>query len=65
MLDLQRGAKLSKLVVEESHVGVRHVSGLDVLLRSTDITHEVIPEVRWHCVHEPAGWDGQYLERKK
>ena len=46
MLNLQRGAEFSKLIVEESHVSVRHVADPDILLRSTEITHEVIPEGR-------------------
>ena len=42
MLDLQRGAELSKLVIEERSTGVSHVSSPEISLRSTDITHEII-----------------------
>ena len=53
MLDLQRGAELSKLVVEEIPAGVGHIYGPYIFMRSTDTTHGVIPEGRWHCVHKP------------
>ena len=63
MLNLQRGAEFSKLIVEESRAGVSHVAGPDILLRSTEITHEVIPEGGWHCIHETYDWDRQYLDQ--
>ena len=44
MIDLQCGAELSKLVVEENSAGVSHFSGPEILLPSTEITHEVIPK---------------------
>ena len=54
MLDLQCGAEFSKFIIEEIRSGVRHVAIPDILLRSTEIIHEVIPEGGWHCVHKPA-----------
>ena len=54
MLYMQRGAELSKLVLEECSAGVSHVASPDISLRSTEITHEIISEGGWQCVHEPA-----------
>ena len=65
MLDLQRGTELSKLIVEECSAGVSHVASPDISLHITEITHGMISEGGWHCVHEPSDWHGQYLERKK
>ena len=65
MLYLQRGAEFSKLIAEERRAGANHISGPDILLCSTEITHVVIPEGGCHCFHEPADWYGQYLDRKK
>ena len=65
MLDLHRGAELSKLVVQEGGVVVGNVTSPDILLRSTEITHEVIYKGRQHSVHESADSDGRYFDRKK
>ena len=65
MLDLHCGAEFSKLVIEEGGAVVRNVASPDILLRSTDITHEVISKGGWHSVHEPADCDGRYFDQKK
>ena len=44
MLNLQRGAELSKLIVEERSAGVSHITSPDTFLSSTEITHELISE---------------------
>ena len=54
MLNLQCGTEFSKLIVEERRAGVSHVASPYILLCRMEITHEGIPEGRWHCVHEPA-----------
>ena len=43
ILDPKRGAEFSELVVEESCESVGHISGPGTFMRSTEITHEVIP----------------------
>ena len=53
MIDLQHGAEFYKLVVEEISAGVSHIASPDILLRSTEIAYEVIPEGGRHCVHKP------------
>ena len=63
MLDMQRGAELYKLIVEERSVGVSHIAIHISSPRET--RHETISEGGWHFVHKPADWDGQYLDRKK
>ena len=65
MIDLQCVAELSKNITEECSAGVSHVSSPDISLRSTDITDDMIYEVRWHCVHGTSDWYGQYLDRDK
>ena len=54
MLHLHHGAELSELVVEEGGAVVGNIASPDILLRSTEITHEVISVCGWHIVHEPA-----------
>ena len=44
MLDMQRVAELFKLIVEEHSAGAIQVASLDIFLRSTKITHEIIYE---------------------
>ena len=58
MLDLHCGAEFSELVVQEGGAVVGNISSLDILLRSTEITHEVISIGRRHSVHKPADCDG-------
>ena len=65
MLDLHRGAELSELVVEEGGAVVGNIGSPDILLRSTEITHEVIYVGGWHNVHKPADCDGRYFDQKK
>ena len=42
MLDLHRDAEFLELVVEEGSAVVGNIASPDILLRSTEITHEVI-----------------------
>ena len=65
MLDLHRGAELSKLVVQEGGAVVGNVAIPDILLRSTEITHEVISKGRQHSVHKPADCNRRYSNQKK
>ena len=65
ILDLQGGKEFSELVVEEGGAVVGNIASPDILLRSTEITHEVISVGRWHSVHEPADCDGRYFYQKK
>ena len=44
---------------------VGNISSLDILLRSTEVTHEVIYVGRWHSVHKRADCDRRYFDRKK
>ena len=62
MLDLHCGAEFSKLVVQEGGAVVGNVSIPDILLRNTEITHEVISKGGRHSVHEPADCDGRYFD---
>ena len=62
MLDLYCGAELSELVVEEGGAVVSNVASPDILLCSTEITHEVISKGRRHSVHKPADFNGRYFE---
>ena len=54
MLDLHCGAEFSELVVEEGGAVVGNISSPDILVRITEITHEVISVCGWNIVHEPA-----------
>ena len=54
MLNLHRGIEFSKLVAKERRAGVSNVVSPDILLRSTEIIHEVIPEGGWRSAHGPA-----------
>ena len=42
MINLHRGAEFSELIVGEGSAVVGNIASLDILLRSTEITHEVI-----------------------
>ena len=53
MLDLHCGAEFSELVVEEGGAVVGNIASPDILVRITEITHEVISVCGWHIVHEP------------
>ena len=44
---------------------VGNIASPEILLRSTEITHEVISIGRQHSVHEPADCDGRYFDLKK
>ena len=65
MLNLHRGTEFSELVVEEDDAVAGNTSSPDILLRSTEIAHEVISVGGWHSVHKPADCDGRYFDRKK
>ena len=65
MLDLHRGKEFLEMVVEEGGAVVGNVASPDILLRSTEITNEVISVGGWHSVHKPADCDGQFFDRKK
>ena len=65
MLNLHRGTEFSELFVLEGGAVVGNVASPDILLRSTEVTHELIYVGGWHSVHEPADCDGRYFDRKK
>ena len=51
MFDLHRGAEFSEFSVKEGGAVVGNISSPDILLCSTEITHEVISIGGWHSVH--------------
>ena len=65
MLDLHRGAEFSELAVEEGGTVVRNFASLDILLRSTEITYELISIGGRNSVHEPADCDRWYFDQNK
>ena len=65
MLDLHRVAEFSELFVEEGVAVVGNIVSPDILLRCTEITHEVISVGGWHSVHKTADCDGRYFNQKK
>ena len=65
MIDIHRGVEFLELVAEEGDAVVGNIAISDILLPSTEITHEVISVGRWHSVHEPADCNGRYFDQKK
>ena len=65
IINLHRGAELSELVVEEGGAVFVNIASPDIVLRSMEITHEVISVGGWHSVHEPTECDGRHFDRKK
>ena len=65
MLNMHRGAEFSESFVEEGGAVVGNIASPEILLRSTEITHEVISIGGWHSVHEPADCKGRYFDQKK
>ena len=65
MLNLHYGAEFLELVVEEGGAVVGNIASSDILLRSTEITHEVISIGRRNSVYETADCVRRYFNQKK